>query len=240
VEVDYIKRGDCLELMKELPDESVDLIVTDPPYKMNHSTGGCTNIGFKNKWQGNIKAGNTVMNFDTDIKFGQWLPSVYRILKQNSHAYIFTNDKNMYELLCETQKVGFKLSNILVWRKNNATPNRYYMKNCEFVLFIYKGFAKPINDMGCKVVIDCDNISGKLKQHPTEKPTELLELYIRNSTKENDIVFDPFMGSGSTCVAAINTNRHYIGFELDEKYFEVAQKRIAEARARFAGRLWRC
>ena len=95
---------------------------------MNHSTGGCTNIGIKNKWQRNIKAGNTVMGFDLSIKFSDWLPEVYRVLKNQSHCYIFCNDKNMQELLNTTSKVGFRESNILIWQKNNATPGALYLR----------------------------------------------------------------------------------------------------------------
>lgn len=223
-------QGDCLELMKKIPNESIDLIVTDPPYKMNHSKGGCTNIGMKNKWQGNIKAGNTVMGFDTNIKFADWLPEIYRALKNGSHCYIFCNDKNIQELLNEATKYGFKESNILVWIKNNATPNRYYMKNLEFILFLYKGSAKPINNMGSKCAIESRNINGKEKLHPTQKPIDLLELYISNSCLENEIVLDPFMGSGSTGVACVNTNRNFIGMELNENYFNIAKDRIEKAK----------
>ena len=219
-------KGDCLELMKDIPDESVDLIVTDPPYKMNHSTGGCTNIGLRNKWSGNIKAGNTVMNFDISIKFSDWLPEVYRVLKNGSHCYIFCNDKNMQELLNEATKCGFKESNILVWIKNNATPNRYYMKNCEFVLFLYKGKAKPIKNMGSKCAVEVRNINGKDKLHPTEKPIDLIRVFVENSSNDGDVVFDPFMGSGSTGVTCVNTGRDFIGIELDENYFNIAKERI--------------
>lgn len=219
-------QGDCLELMREIPDESLDLVITDPPYKMNHSTGGCTNIGMKNKWQGNIKAGNSVMGFSLDVKFADWLPEIYRILKQSSHCYVFCNDKNVQELLNESAKAGFRESNILVWIKNNACPNRYYMKNCEFVIFLYKGSAKPINNMGDKAAVSANNINGKDKLHPTQKPIELLEKYILNSSNEGDVIFDPFMGSGSTGVAAVNTNRNFIGIELDANYFQIAQSRI--------------
>ena len=223
-------QGDCLELIKQMPDGSIDCVVTDPPYKMNHSTGGCTNIGMKNKWLGNIKAGNTVMNFRIDIKFSDWLPEVFRVLKNGSHCYIFCNDKNIQELLNEATKCGFKESNILVWIKNNATPNRYYMKNLEFVLFLYKGKAKPINNMGSKCAVEVKNINGKSKLHATQKPVELLEIFINNSTKENDVVFDPFMGSGSTGVACVNTGRKFIGIELEKQYLYIAEKRIEETR----------
>lgn len=222
-------QGDCLELIKQMPDGSIDCVVTDPPYKMNHSTGGCTNIGMKNKWLGNIKAGNTVMNFSIDIKFSDWLPEVFRVLKNGSHCYIFCNDKNIQELLNEATKCGFKESNILVWVKNNATPNRYYMKNLEFVLFLYKGKAKPINNMGSKCAVEVKNINGKSKLHATQKPVELLEIFINNSTKENEVVFDPFMGSGSTGVACVNTGRKFIGIELEKQYLYIAEKRIEEA-----------
>lgn len=223
-------QGNCLEYIKSIPDNSVDLVLTDPPYKMNHSTGGCTNIGMKDKWNGNIKAGNTVMGFDTSITFSDWLPDVYRVLKDCCHCYVFCNDKNMQELLNEATSVGFRESNILVWVKNNACPNRYYMKNCEFILFLYKGKAKPISNMGSKVAFDCKNINGKDKMHPTEKPTQILEMLIKNSTNTNDIVFDPFFGSGSTGVACMNTNRNFIGIELDQNYFEIGKKRIEDAK----------
>lgn len=226
IELNKVYNEDFMEGVKLIPDCSIDLIVTDPPYKMNHSTGGCTNIGFKDKWQGNIKAGNTVMDFNTDIRFSKWLPEIYRILKPNAHTYIFTNDKNMLELLTETTKAGFRLSNILVWYKNNCTPNRYYMKNGEFILFLYKDKAKPINDMSSKTIIDIKNINGKDKLHPTEKPIDLLKIYINNSSSEGDIILDPFMGSGSTAVACIETKRNYIGFEIDKKYIEAYENRI--------------
>lgn len=219
-------QGDCLELLNEIPDESIDLVVTDPPYKMNHTTGSSTHIGMKNKWQGNIKAGNTVMGFASEIKFSDWLPCVYRVLKDGAHCYIFCNDKNIQELLNETTKVGFRESNVLVWIKNNATPNRYYMKNNEFILFLYKGKAKPINNMGSKTAISVRNINGKDKKHPTEKPTALLETYIENSSKQGDIVLDPFMGAGSTGIACKHTGRKFIGIEIDENYFNAAKKRI--------------
>ena len=219
-------QGNCLELIKKLPDNTISCIITDPPYDMSHSTGGCTNSKLKNRWRGNIKAGNNVMDFATSIKFSDWLPEVYRVLQESGHCYIFCNDKNMKELLNECDKVGFKESNILVWIKNNACPNRYYMKNCEFVLFLYKGAAKPINNMGDKAAVQVDNISGKNKLHPTQKPIGLLERFVLNSTNKNDIVLDLFMGSGSTGVAAVNTNRNFIGMELDEKYFQIAQNRI--------------
>lgn len=100
------------------------------------------------------------------------------------------------------------------------------MKNCEYTIFCRKGEAKYINNIGnSNTVHDFNNIIGN-KVHPTEKPVELMKFYIENSSNENDIVFDPFMGSGSTGVAAINSGRDFIGFEKDENYFKIATDRI--------------
>jgi site-specific DNA-methyltransferase (adenine-specific) len=219
---------DCITAMKCMPDCSVDMALTDPPYMLNHTTGGIKSIGMSDRWQGLIRAGNSQLGFDTSVKFIDWMPSVYRVLKPKGHFYVFCNDKNVRELLNVAADIGFRQSNILVWVKNNATPNRYYMKNCEFILFLYKERAKPINNMGDKAVIVANNIYGKNKLHPTQKPVEIIERLILNSTMPGDTVFDPFMGSGSTGVACVNTGRNFIGIELDTKYFNIASSRIEE------------
>jgi len=132
----------------------------------------------------------------------------------------------MEEMLREARVAGFKLHNILGWLKNNNTPSQYYMKNCEYVLFLRKGKAKWINNIGgSKTIHKYDNIIGH-KLHPTEKPVELLKFYISNSSKEEDIILDPFAGSGSTLIAAKVLNRNYIGYEIDKQYYNIAFNKI--------------
>lgn len=217
-----LRQGDCLELMKDIPDKSIDLVVTDPPYKIVQ--GGCTNkaVRLKGSNQEQLKKGTLFNN--NSIKFNEWIPEVYRVLKNNSHCYIMSNDRNINELLNVCEKVGFKLLNILVWGKSKHSPNRYYLKNCEFIVFLRKGKAKNINNMGTKQLLLIDNVENK--NHPSEKPIKLMEILIKNSSNEQDKVLDPFMGSGSTGVACINTNRNFIGIELDENYFNIAKERI--------------
>lgn len=220
-------QGDCLELMKDIPDGSVDLVLTDPPYRT--ITGGDTPGKRAARPKGILGGNRKLFKYQRGISFGQWMPEVFRVLKPGTHCYIFTNSLNLREMLCEAERVGFKLHNILVWEKNNCTPSQFYMKNCEYILFLRKGEAKWINNMGAsKTVHQFKNISGK-KNHPTEKPVGLLDFYIRNSSLEGDVVFDPFMGSGSTGIACINADRHFLGMELDEEYFEIAKNRIDEA-----------
>ena len=218
-------KGDCLELMRGVGTESIDLIVTDPPYKI--VTGGDSNGKNSIRPKGILSGNRELMKFIP--KFSEWLPECYRVLKKGTHAYFMVNSTNLTEMLVEVEKAGFKVHNILIWKKNNCTPSQFYMKNCEYIIFCRKGKAKYINNMGgSKTVHDFNNIIGN-KVHPTEKPIELMKFYIENSSNENDTVLDPFMGSGSTGVACVNTFRNFIGFEIDENYFNIATKRIEEA-----------
>ena len=211
--------------MKLIPDCSIDLVITDPPYKT--ITGGDSN-GVNSERPKGMLSGNRKLFKHQKLEISDWMPELYRVLKEGTHCYIFTNTLNLNEMLNESKKAKFKLHNLLVWEKNNCTPSQFYMKNCEYILFLRKGKAKWVNDIGgSKTVHKYNNIIGN-KKHPTEKPVELLEFYINNSSNEGDLIFDPFMGSGSTAVACINTGRNYLGFELDNTYYEVANKRIED------------
>lgn len=215
--------NNSIEYLKEMKECGVDLIVTDPPYKT--ITGGNSDGANSKRPQGMLD-GNRKLFKHQKLKISDWMGEIYRVLKEGSHCYIMTNSLNMEEMLTESRKVGFKLHNILVWEKNNCTPSQFYMKNCEYTLFLRKGKAKWINDIGgSKTVHKYNNIIGK-KTHPCEKPVELMEFYIKNSSNKGDIVLDPFMGTGSVGVACLNSNRKFIGIELDDKYFDVAKDRI--------------
>lgn len=221
-----LRKGDCLKIMKDIPDESIDLIVTDPPYRT--ISGGHNTPKWISDYGNSVLYKNDGKIFEhNDIKHHDWLKESYRVLKKGSHIYIMTNLLNLFTLKEIAEDIGFKLHNLLVWEKNTCNANRWYMKNCEYVLFMRKGKAKSINNASSKTVHKYNNIVGN-KLHPTEKPIELMKLYIENSSNENDMVLDPFMGSGSTGIAAKLLNRKFIGIELDDNYFEIAKKRIEE------------
>lgn len=212
MEVDIIYNEDCIQGMKKLPDNSIDLIVTDCPYHI--VAGGCSNIPRKDEPSGIFNRRNTFTQknaksgklFDNnDVEFKEWLPEIYRIVKPNSHVYIMINARNLKELQSECEKVGFKFQQLIVWNKGNATPNRYYLNSCEFILMLRKGNARNINNMGTKNILSIPNIRGN-KTHPTEKPVDLMKILIENSSNENDIVLDPFFGTGSTLIACVNTH----------------------------------
>ena len=219
-----LMKGDCLELMKTIPDESIDLCISDIPYKL---TGGGKGDGVNSKRPKGILTDNSQLM--TVPKFEDWLPELYRVMKNGTHIYLMCNFKNLNDLMNKTAKVAFKHINLLVWEKNNCTPSQFYMKNCEYTLLLRKGASKYINDIGgSKTVHKFNNIIGN-KIHPTEKPVELMEFYLKNSSNVGDVVLDMFMGSGSTGVACVNTNRNFIGIELDENYFNIAEQRIQES-----------
>ena len=236
--------GDCLEVMKSIPDGSVDLVATDCPYKI--VSGGCRKIpkdgeretsgilthrhkdNKRTDWVDAVRTGKMFAN--NDIEFKDWLPDVYRILKDKSHCYIMVNSRNLAELQKQSEKVGFKFQNLLMWDKGNVTPNRWYMQGFECILMLRKGGAKNINNLGSSNILKVPNIIGN-KTHPTEKPIDLMRILIENSTQPNEIVLDLFMGSGSTMIACLNTNRKGIGIELDKHYFDIATKRIDEHKA---------
>lgn len=213
-------KDNAVDVLKRLKTESFHCIITDVPYPtIKGGTGGANApSGMLSKNDGKIFAHN-------NLQFADYMSELYRVLKEDSHAYFFINFLNLQRLMEEVQKVGFKIHNLLVWEKNNATPNRYYMKNCEYVLFCRKGKAKTITDAGCKTVHQFDNIIGK-KIHETEKPIDLLRMYIKNSTKPGDMILDPFAGSGSTLMAALLEDRKCTTIEIDETYIPKIKDRV--------------
>lgn len=222
---------DCIKTLQTFKPESIDLLVTDPPYRL--VGGGQTSCG--NTLHGILFHGDELSQKGklfqhNDIGFSEWLPSVYRVLKPGAHAYIFTNPRNLHGLQTAAEKAGFTFQNLIVWKKNNKIACQYYMMSYELILFIRKGPAKYINNISTPNLLSVKNITNGTKLHPTEKPVELLKILIENSSKKNDIVLDPFMGCGGTGVACNETGRHFIGMEIDPQYFEVALRRVdAEA-----------
>ena len=208
--------GDCLELMKNIPDGSVDLVLTDPPYGMDFQSH------FRKEMYSKI--GND--------KVLDWLESYvdecFRILKDNTAVYFFCSWHNV-DIFKQAIEKKFKIKNILIWEKNNTSMGDLkgsYAPKYEMVIFAHKG-RKLLNGFRYADVIKANRTGNKV--HPTEKPVDLLELFIKNSSNENEVVFDGFMGSGSCGIACINTNRNFIGIELDKRYFDIAEKRINEA-----------
>ena len=210
--------GDCLEVMDRLIKEGikVDCVLTDPPYGMNYKSNHR-----KEKY-------DTISN-DNNLNFlGDFFSKCHNLLNENTHIYCFCSWHNIDKFKIEFEKY-FKLKNIIVWEKNNTSMGDLkgsYAPKHEFILYGHKG-RRLRNGFRYADIIKANRTGNKL--HPTQKPTDLLEIFINQSTNENDVILDCFMGSGSTGVACMNTNRKFVGIELDENYFSIAKQRIEEA-----------
>jgi len=233
----YIENGDCIELMKEIPDGSIDMILCDLPY------------------------GSTRCKWDTVIPFEQLWQQYNRIIKKNGAILLFATEPFASSLRLSNIK-NYKYD--WIWDKVKGTgflnAKKQPMRNHELICVFYKkqctynpqithghrkkkSFKRPgqqtdvYGKMKNNVLYESTDRyprsiqifstdTQKSSLHPTQKPVKLLEYLIKTYTNEGEIVLDNCMGSGSTCIAAINTDRRYIGFELEEKYFNIARERI--------------
>lgn len=217
--------GDCLELMKNIPDGSVDLVLTDPPYKIETVGAGIYKQSDKQyvKELDGIKDG-----FDEKV-----LDEICRVMKK-INVYFFCSQKQIIPLIDYFVKKKNCNWNILSWHKSNPVPacGNKYLTDTEFILFFREKGVKIYGEYKTKFTYYVTPLNQKDKKqyrHPTIKPINILQNLIVNSTTENGVVLDCFMGSGSTGVACVNTNRNFIGIELDDGYFNIAKKRIEEA-----------
>lgn len=214
---------DCLEVLKRLEPESIDCVVCDPPYKVisrgtNGTMGGIL-------IQDNFKDGRGGFDNNT-LEIDDYLPLLYRVMKDQTHGYLMSNELNLVPFHLALENNGFQVHCVLIWAKNNCIANQFYMNSHEYILFFRKGAAKPINNCGTRSVLNFTNPKNKV--HPSEKPIDLLEVLIKNSTKEGETVLDFAMGSGTTGMACMRSNRKFVGVEIDKKYFELASERIIE------------
>ncbi len=216
--------GDMLAVLPTLG--RFDLAVSDVPYAL--TTGG---VSKSSKTMSGIFAAHNYANDGqlvmATVPFPEMMEAIYAALADDADCYVMANDKNVHPLTDAALEAGFQFHNLLVWDKITPTANRWYMKNLEFTLYLWKGRARTINNPSAKQLIR----GGVEKEggHPTEKPVHLMAEYIRNSSQRGQSVLDPFMGSGTTGVAAVQEGRHFTGIEIDPVFFDVACRRIETA-----------
>lgn len=245
--INKIIKGDCIENLKKLPDESVDLIFADPPYFMQtegelHRTNGAKFQGVEDEWD----------KFSDYREYDEfctaWLKECKRVMKKNSSIWVIGSFQNIYRIGYIMQNLGFWILNDVIWSKPNAVPNfggtRFQNshetllwctknKNAKYI-FNYKTMKHLNNGKQEKSVwnigicIGNERIKDKKgkKVHSTQKPEKLLYNVIISSSRPGDIVLDPFFGTGTTGAMAKLTGRNYIGIEREEEYINVAQERI--------------
>jgi site-specific DNA-methyltransferase (adenine-specific) len=215
--------GDCLELMKDIPDGSVDMVLTDPPYELD-THGGTANKNLKRDLHDNhIK--HISNGFNMDGVFAEMI----RVCK-TPNLLIFCSNKQISKTMGYFEKLKLSTT-LLIWQKTNPIPfaNGKYQEECEFIIYV-RGKNAPFNPnidiSGKKKIITCKTVKSKGRLHPTQKPVDVLNPLIELHSLPEQIILDPFMGSGTTGVACKNLNRNFIGFELDPDYFKAALGRI--------------
>ena len=212
--------GDCLDRMKEIQDGSIDMVLTDPPYGMDfQSNRRVVNVKFAK-----IANDNSLEWVDVFIS------ECHKVMSDNSVLYFFCSWHNIYYFKRAIER-KFKLKNMIVWVKNNHGSGDLkggYAPQHELVFYACKG---RVLNRGKRLpdVIYADKIPSAKLVHPTEKNISMLEVFVGQHTDAGMSVLDPFMGSGTTGVACVNLNRNFIGIELDEGYFNIAQERIQKA-----------
>lgn len=213
---------DCLLGLQKIISENkkVNLIITDPPYTMTKRGKSCRPNYMKNNMKDDL--------FELGIPpADDWFKLCYDVLEEDTHFYTFCNINDIHNYLNAGKKAGFKLHNIISMIKDTIMPNRWYIKQTELILFFRKGRAKAINDMTSR-----DHISVEMptlkngKIHITQKPLPLIQKLVTNSSMENEIVLDPFCGSGTTALACKNTNRNFIGFEINKIEYNKSINRL--------------
>ena len=225
MDVDYIECGDCLHLLRELEDHSVDLVVTDPPYEFA-SHGGEAFGSKKREYHNQLEDAQITKGFNVEV-----LNELVRVMKK-INIYLWCNKNQLRMYIDYFEDLG-AVTDLITWHKTNPTPtcNNKYLSDTEYLLFFRE---KGVQVFGTyqtkkKFYVTPTNKADKDKyKHPTIKPLDIIQNLIINSSKENDVVLDPFLGSGTTAEACVNTNRRYIGFEIEPKYYDVACERLNE------------
>ena len=222
MELNVVYNEDCLEGMKQIPNKSVDLVITDPPYLIDIVGSGL----YSQKDKQYIKE----LNFMKDGFSKEILDEICRVMKK-INLYIFCSQKQIIPLLDYFVREKKCNWNIITWHKTNPIPacGNKYLTDTEYVLFFREKGVKIYGDYQTKFTYYLTSLNQKDKikyNHPTIKPLNIIQNFIINSSKEGEIVLDPFMGSGTTAIACMNTNRNYIGFELDKGYYDIILERI--------------
>lgn len=215
--------ADCRDVLPTLSD--VDVCVTDAPYLVTSGGFGDLEGGFGGWIKDSYDNKGAIVACDLD--WADWLTLIPAALSEHAHVYLFSNDRNLTLARSAAEGAGLKFHRLLVWDKRAALPNRWYQQTCEFVLFMRKGKAFMINFPSSKALQSI--FQRDESEHPTEKPVSLCQLYIENSTKPGALVLDPFAGSGTTGVAALKSGRRFVGCEIDQRWFDVACRRLEAA-----------
>jgi len=213
--------ADAVEWLRAQPAESIDLLLTDPAYESLEKHRA---IGTTTRLKHSKSSSNDWFRVFPNARFGELFDEAYRALKQNRHFYLFCDAETMFVAKPEAERAGFKFWKPLVWDKRTIGMGYHYRARYEFVLFFEKG-KRRLNNLGVADIISVPRVH---RGYPAEKPPEVSEILIQQSTAAGETVADPFMGSGSVGVAALRSGRRFIGTDVNIEAVRMTAKRLRE------------
>lgn len=208
-------KSDAIEWLKSLKDESIDLAVTDPAYESLEKYRAIgTTTRLKNEW----------FDIFPNNRFPELFFQFYRVLKKNTHLYMFCDAETAFIIKPMGEAAGFKFWKPIVWQKVSIGMGYHYRNQYEFIMFFEKGKRK-LNNLSISDIISEKRV---IKKYPTEKPVRVSEVLISQSGKSGELVIDPFCGSGSIGEAVINQGLHFLGCDNSEKAVELTRTRLID------------
>lgn len=236
--------NDIFKAIKKFEDKSVDMIFADPPYFLSNDgitcSGGKMVSVNKEEW-------DRTLSIKEKHKFNKkWIKECYRVLKDNGTIWISGTLHNIYSIGMALEEEGFKIINNITWQKTNPPPNlscKTFTHSTETILWARKDLKKVKYTFNYNIMKELNNnkqmkdvwttsltkpSEKKCGKHPTQKPLEILDKIILASTKENDLILDPFCGSSTTGISAVRLNRRYIGIDNEKEYIELSKRRYKE------------
>ncbi|EPW7034004.1 DNA-methyltransferase [Vibrio parahaemolyticus] len=214
-----LSQDDAVNWLSMLDSASVDLLITDPPYE---SLEKHRKIGTTTRLKVSKSSSNQWFEIFPNARFEELLREVYRVLKKNAHFYLFCDQETMFVIKPIAEKVGFRFWKPIIWDKVSIGMGYHYRARHEYILFFEKGKRK-LNDLSIPDILTHKRV---YRGYPTEKPVSLLEVLVAQSSREGELVVDPFFGSGSTLVAAKNLNRQYKGNDISSSAHEHIRQRM--------------
>jgi site-specific DNA-methyltransferase (adenine-specific) len=218
---------DAVDWLKSFPNESVDLCVTDPAYE---SLEKHRDVGTTTRLKVSAGSSNEWFPIFPNSRFPALFAQLFRVLKRNSHFYMYCDQETMFVAKPLAEAAGFRFWKPLVWDKRAIGMGYHYRARYELILFFEKGKRK-LADLGIPDVIECKRIRDG---YPTQKPTEVSRVLIGQSSSPGDVVVDPFMGSASVGVAALDLGRRFAGTDVADSALRLATQRLAAIEMRSA------
>lgn len=216
-----IGQSDAVEWLQEIPKGSIDCLITDPPYESLEKHRA---VGTTTRLKHSKASSNDWFEIFPNVRFPQLFEEAYRVLSDNAHFYMFCDQETMFVAKPIGEEIGFKFWKPLIWDKKKIGMGYHYRARYECILFFEKG-KRRLNNLGVPDIIEAPRV---YRGYPTEKPVEVSETLIEQSTEPGEIIADPFMGSGSVGVAAIRRGRSFVGNDLCTEAVTATRRRLLE------------